>query len=133
MNNFYIQKLTFQLYLLQLENYHLSRFLKAALFNFFSSGKERRLTLEWTAKITLVFSIALILFIASIIGVGYGGVFFSGGGMGGGGALGLIALTVLPSFFFFYLGLAVVVLKPIDYLAKKMVIARAKKKLLKFP
>src|SRR5687767_11287335 len=51
----------FQLYLLQLENYHLKRYLRVAMRKIRSLGTVPRQELVWTPKLRVVFVGALIL------------------------------------------------------------------------
>ncbi len=132
MNIFSIVK--YQLYLLQLENYELSRYwqlLKAR--GFWDYKQPRRKNLVWTAKLTVLFFLSAIaeVIIAAVI------VFFLRRFFTFPPAASVLLfliiwyLLALCSFLFFYLG--DVILWPFDRVVKSLLAARAKKYLKKFP
>lgn len=118
----------YQLYLLQLENYSLRRFIRVSLR---SIGKRRvspRKSVVWTLKLTLLFALALALqiFAAFLIGQaivphreGAGGVAFFAG---------LLLLCAFSYVYFLFLALSVALVLPFDFFVKRRIIAQARKK-----
>ncbi len=110
-----------QLYYLQLENYELSRFLRLVMKSF--SAIETRTALRWTPKIMAV----------TLVACGLSALFVVGAIALLGIALGLLALMVVYGAFFAPLAAAVLILSPLDALAKRSVATRASLYLRKFP
>jgi len=117
-----------QLYFLQLENYNLSRFVLTLPASYRLSAPMRQ-EIVWTAKMALVANAAFFVEIVAASAVGL---------FGGASALSavLIALLSLVAFFFFhfvFLIVAVILISPLDTLAKRRIVASAREKLAGMP
>lgn len=114
----------YHIYLLQLENFNLQRFIRAAVRDCFSPPAELRKPITWTAKITITVSLALI---TSIGVVGLAGwwlsALFSSPVVGWLSAV--ILLSVLAVLFFIPLTVATVLLLPVDWLIRFIIRRRA--------
>ena len=114
------------LYLLQLENYNLRRFLAIVFKRPFPTDAARQ-KLVWTPKLILIFSLALAIYLLAA----FGNILIYGWNTKGiGFALGY-ALIFLNSFALL-LAIVTAVLKPFDFIAKSIIVARAKSKMRKF-
>jgi len=115
-----ISRLTYELYLFQLENYNLSRYVKLALRTLFRVRKERRQELRWTLKAKLIMGIALAAYVVFALGLARGWWI-----------LALLALgwIIFPLFLIF----AAIVLAVPEFFARRYIISRAKRKLAQFP
>ncbi len=114
-----LKTIKYQLYLFQLENYDLRRFLALIGKTFGHPKFPPRKELVWTAKAKALFLTALVLqaLVAAFL------------------ADGLIALVVfglLSYIHFLFLAAATMLLRPPDFVLKSIIIARAKRKLKKF-
>ncbi len=116
-----------QLYLLQLENYNLARFLRLIRLNSVIPRIVPRKPLVWTLKLRAVFVLALILKIA--VAALLASLFT--------GTLAVIvflaAVFVFSVSFFVFLVLATVLLWPADFILKFLIISAARRKISKFP
>lgn len=119
----------FSLYVLQLENYELWRYLKVVYHQFKTAQfllpppPPWRKTIVWTAKFTAIFALTVVI---GFVSVGLA-VHFS--------SL-LWFLVVVCTFFLFpfvAITISVAILKPVDFVIKKIVVWRAKNHLAKFP
>ncbi len=120
----------YQLYLLQLENYELGRYfvllLKKGLWP--SKRGEQRKDLVWTMKARLLFTLAfltqLILLAASIY-------FIIQNGLSVLSILYLVLCIAAVFFYFILYTIYVILLLPIDFFAKQIVVTRARLKVKK--
>lgn len=103
----------YPIYLLQLENYNLSRFWRAILITK-KSGAPRQ-TVIWTMKLRLIVAIAIILI--GVVSIGLGGLTHW--------AVGLIFAAGFLGWFAIPLTLSVLVVWPIDYWIKRSIVFRA--------
>lgn len=123
----FLNRLSFFLYLFQLENYDSSRFLKVSLRRFFKS-RERRQELVWTMKAIFLFSLSLFfVFLLPVLSFWYFSL--NGHSLFFKLSFSFFFFASLLYFFFLPLLLSSWVLFPFDFLAKKIIVARAKKKL----
>jgi UDP-N-acetylmuramoyl-tripeptide--D-alanyl-D-alanine ligase len=110
------------IYLLQLENYQLGRFIKVASRFPLGLRSKARKKLVLTAKLMIVSSLAIVLYLAAaVLPVavnGWGVVFFS-----------VVALVVGAPLFFIFLSVATLILLPLDLFIKWFIIHRAQEKL----
>jgi UDP-N-acetylmuramoyl-tripeptide--D-alanyl-D-alanine ligase len=121
--------LRFQLYLLQLENYHLGRYLRLAARRMFSPLAPRR-ALVWTPKLRAVFvgglllqAVAAVLIVWALPPAGAVlGIF-----------LALVIFLFLLILHFAFLALAVPLLWPIDWILKERILGRARARLAARP
>ena len=126
----FFKPLLFQLYLLQLENYHLRRYWHLAKLKLAADphGRSQRQKIVWTPKATILFIMAIVLAFLPAQSLA---AYFSN--------IGLQALLILALVLFFantlatgFLCLSVILLWPVDYIIKKIIIIRAKGKLAQF-
>lgn len=108
----------YPLYFLQLENYHLLRFLNVYFKKAFVLKKPRQ-SLVWTKKIIaiLLLSLIIIFFISGLIAVNVS-FFFS-----------LVTLILSFFLFFSFLIVSTIILWPLDWLIKNFIILKAKKRI----
>jgi UDP-N-acetylmuramoyl-tripeptide--D-alanyl-D-alanine ligase len=124
----------YQIYLLQLENYELWRFLKLLFKKGLWPKGEQRKNLVWTLKAVLIFLGAEILLLAvSVAGILYFIDIFGGASstyyvLSG---LMLAAAFLLQFIFFIFLIFATWILWPLDFILKKILILRAASKINK--
>ncbi|MDD4761930.1 MAG: Mur ligase family protein, partial [Candidatus Pacebacteria bacterium] len=120
---------TFFLYLFQLENYNRRRFLKLSLLRVFTSDKGlRRQELVWTIKAVLLFSLSVFLiFFLSFLSFWY--LSFNGSSLLFKFSFPIFLFVFLFYFFFLPLIFSSWILFPFDFLAKKIIVLRARKKL----
>lgn len=127
---FLINLQTYQLYLLQLENYELFRYWRLLVKRHFWPKSQQRKALVWTGKAVAVFGLAEILaflFATCVVWVLRGkiadlwSVFI---------AVGVFVCLQVVQFVFF--SLAVALLLPVDYIVKKFLALRARNKLADF-
>lgn len=117
---------TYQLYLLQLENYELGRYFKL-LFKkgLFPHGQQRK-ALVWTLKAQLLFLFAGLTYLGLIFLT----IFYSY--QNGLSVLGIVyyilCIFLIPLYFILYT-LYIFLLWPFDFIAKQIIIAKAKKKI----
>lgn len=128
---FLISLQTYQLYLLQLENYELFRYWRLLVKKRFWSKPEQRKALVWTGKAVAVFGLAEVLTFMSSVFVAWlvkdrvvelWGMLI---------AFGVFVCFQATQFVFF--SLAVALLLPVDYIVKKFLVLRARNKLADFP
>jgi len=110
----------YQLYLLQLENYELGRYLKL-LFKkgLWPKGAQRK-TLVWTSKAKALMLMAVGLHLLIIICLALNSSLWF-----------LLGLIVLIPVYFIFFSIALLLLWPFDWLVKRVVIYRAKLKIQK--
>ncbi len=127
MNLLPFQKIKYQLYLLQLENYNLPRFSKI----FWRKFKTQRNKIDWTAKLKTIFLIAfLIQFILAITG---GWMMYLSQSLTVAIITAVIILYLLSLYFGICLILATIILWPLDYILKQKIINKAKTKIKQYP
>jgi len=129
---FIFKKLEFQLYLLQLENYHIQRFFKVSLNNFLNRGTQRRQTLIYTAKVKVIFYLSLFFYIVNIL-VSSLIIFFIFKSLIVGLISFIIASLVFAYLFFIYLIISTLIISPFDKFIKQAIINQAKQKLDSIP
>lgn len=105
--------------LLQLENYNLTRY-GHGLLKHYLPARELRHTIIWTAKLKTVAALAATLFIIISVIVQW---------LTQSALISLITALMGILLFPLYISASVILLSPFDYLIKKIIIARAKKKL----
>src|SRR3989344_2725689 len=125
-----LRPILFQLYLLQLENYNLKRYFKLAGNKLATDplGHSQRKKIVWTLKAKMVFalSIAIAFLPAQALGAKFSGLPLQ------------VILTLALAVFFAntlatgFLTLAVLLLWPVDFAVKKIIVARARQKLSRF-
>lgn len=114
---------TYQLYLLQLENYELGRYFKLLFAKGFYGAKgPQRKQLEWTLKARLIFGLAWVLVIVLAL-------FFASLNIWAGIIFFLLGLLAFP----LYLVLAEVILMPLDWYLKNRWVKKAKKLIAENP
>ncbi|MFA5173358.1 MAG: UDP-N-acetylmuramoyl-tripeptide--D-alanyl-D-alanine ligase [Candidatus Paceibacterota bacterium] len=119
---------TFFLYLFQLENYSRFRFLKLSFSRLFSSKNLRRQELVFTLKAVLLFSLSvLLLFFLPLLIFWF--PFFKTASLFLKIFILFLSFVFLSYFFFLPLLISSWLLSPFDFLAKKFIVSRAKKKL----
>lgn len=122
-----ISSLKFQIAVLQLEEYDLSRFIKRVSQSFLNPPRQLRKPIVWTAKLKLVSGLATVLLLVISGGVSWlilPDVFY----------LTWVILSGLELYFFYvYVSLAVLVLSPADWLTKSIIIWKAKQKISHYP
>ncbi len=125
MNPFKVVK--YQLYLLELENYNLPRFLRLMWRTNGIPKKAPRKELVWTPKLAATFGTALALkfFVATVFAS-----FFS---LSVAIFVFFITLFVFSFSFFIFLTIATILLWPVDFVLKMFIIKAAKTKIAKFP
>lgn len=110
----------YPLYFLQLENYQILRFLRTYIKKAFVLEKPRQ-NLVWTNKIKAIFLLSLvIIFYIGFIGAKRFPLI---------GSLLIIFISLI--FFFLIVSFSVIILWPFDWLIKKIIIAKATKKIKK--
>lgn len=117
MNLFKITK--YQLYLLQLENYELSRYFKLLFKKGFWPKGEQRKQLVWTAKAKALFLMAVGLHLLVVVCISFWSVM----------AAIIIGLLFFTTYYLLFTT-ALLLLWPLDFLLKQIVIVRAKSKIL---
>ena len=116
----------YHLYLLQLENYELGRFWKLVAAKGWFPPKEQRKDLVWTPKVVLLFvSSEVFILLASLIFSFYCSfaqvwqmviIFF-------------VSVYILNFVFPLFLSVASIIVWPIDFIVKQIIISRAKNKI----
>ncbi|MCL5009271.1 MAG: UDP-N-acetylmuramoyl-tripeptide--D-alanyl-D-alanine ligase [Patescibacteria group bacterium] len=121
----------YQLYLLQLENYELARFWKLLFKKGFLPQPQQRKNLVWTGKATAIFVLAELLNV--LMGILFFLFFRAGLGSFYAAGLGVLFFLVLKSLPFYAYSLAVIILWPLDYLLKQILVFRARHKINAMP
>jgi UDP-N-acetylmuramoyl-tripeptide--D-alanyl-D-alanine ligase len=121
------RNIRYQIYLLQLENFHLSRFIQAAMRDSFSPPKETRHPIIWTTKLVGVVSLAS-LFVLVIITLASWGLSALLSLMVIGVVVAVFLLLAGYFFFFIPLALATIVLWPLDWIVRQVIFWRARRK-----
>lgn len=111
----------YQLYLLQLENYELARYFKLLYKKGFWPKGEQRKELVWTAKAWVLLGLAVLLH------VGLGFLLVSNKSY----VLGVLVFCLLFTIYCLLFSLAVVLLWPADWIAKYVILAKARIKIKK--
>lgn len=124
---FLINMPKYQLYLLQLENYELFRFWKLLFKKGFWPKAGQRKELVWTAKAAVIFTLAEMLMLAA----GVLCFFFFRAQFGNplSALLGFSVFLALKNLPFIGYSLAVVLLLPLDFLLKKILVFRARNRI----
>lgn len=113
----------YQIYFLQLENYELRRFWRT-LFKkgYFASAEPWRKQIDWTAKLLLIAILTAIKYILDA----YLLYFVAG-------KFNFVWIILLLALFPVYLTISVIIIWPVDYFIKKIIIRKAKLKIKQFP
>jgi UDP-N-acetylmuramoyl-tripeptide--D-alanyl-D-alanine ligase len=109
----------YQLYLLQLENYELGRYFKLLFKKGFWPKGEQRKSLVWTAKAKTLMLMAVGLHLLIVVTLIFWSLILAI-------VVGFVLLTIYSLLF----TLALLLLWPLDFLLKQIVITRAKSKIL---
>lgn len=125
-----IKRIIYQLYLLQLENYNLKRYLVLLPKALFSIKKDRRQKLVWTPKLLALTNLAFLLiapasfFYASLFGIENNTL-----------SIFIFAIFLALCVFFYpiFLIIAALILRLPETIVKKRIVARATEKMKKFP
>lgn len=120
------RSILYQLYLLQLEEYHLIRFMRTLQKWNGEAPTEWRKSLVWTPKLLSVFILSLALHIVPlvILGIRFHPAFF---------VIFLFFFLTNYRFYYYYLYTVVVLLQPLDTWLKQVIVRQAKEKLKKYP
>lgn len=130
---FIFQIIKYQLYLLQLENYELLRFFKLLFEKGLLPKGEQRKKLVWTQKALAVFVLAVALHIGLPL-LTYG--FLSNGFLVASSkyqVLSFLFFVLLATCYMLLYTVAVILLWPIDWAIKKIIVIRAKFKINSLP
>ncbi len=125
----------YHIYLLQLENFNVTRVLRVGWRDVFSSPQELRNHVTWTKKLTLVVSLAVLVGFIVSVGFGWGVSSLvsthlpSWPGTALGVATGVILLTTVHQLFFLLLATATLLIRPLDRVVRRFVIHRARQRL----
>lgn len=124
----FIKRITYFIYLLQLDEYRIRRFLRSAgTIRFFAVPKQRK-AIHWTFPLIAVVALALLLLIfvsfrfATLLSLS--AVFAV--------TLGVIVFLAGLYYFYSFLSLATLILRPLQFLRKVVMFARARKHLKRF-
>ncbi len=121
----------YQLYLLQLENYELGRYFKLLFKKGFWPKGEQRKVLAWTGKARLIFLMAILMhLLASILLWCWIPAFAE---MTVEIFLLLVIFCLLFFCYFIFYSLSLVLLWPFDWMAKNIIITRAKSRIRSLP
>lgn len=119
----------YYIYLLQLENYYISRFFTVSTKSLFHARKDLRLGIVWTHKLRAVtgiaalMSVALVLFPFLLPTLGWIPT-----------VLLLVLMFLVSSYFFFVLlGIVVFLTLPVDRYLKKRIVEKARTKIQSMP
>lgn len=117
----------YYIYLLQLENFNLWRFIPAAVRDCFSTPEEIRHPITWTPKMAAVVFLAVLLSLAVATFGGWGvSLLFSSSVVGW--LAGVILLSISIIAFFLPLAVATIVFLPLDRVLRMILKKRAKRK-----
>jgi UDP-N-acetylmuramoyl-tripeptide--D-alanyl-D-alanine ligase len=117
----------YQLYLLQLENYELGRYFKLLLNKGLFPKIDQRKDLVWTIKARVLFSLAIGTHLATF---GVGIYFLLTDGLLMLSIMYLVLCIALFYLYFILYTIYLILLYPIDFLAKEILVRRAKSKIL---
>lgn len=124
----FLQALIYHIYLLQLENFNLSRFLKAATRNPLFAPKSLRQSVTWTKKLSLIVILAGLIaltlsgLISWMLSLLFSSVLV--------GWVSVVFLLVAFCFLFFIpLAFSTFLVRPLDRIIRQTIISRAQKKL----
>jgi UDP-N-acetylmuramoyl-tripeptide--D-alanyl-D-alanine ligase len=120
------QTIIYQLYLLQLENFHLGRFIKTVSQK---HSKTRRGKITWTKKLTGVTLCAGVLQVLAAFGIAKALPLSPLGQL----LVGTISAYVLSFVFFVFAAIIIVLITPLDRAAKAHIMKRAKNKMSTLP
>lgn len=123
------KNLFYQLYLLQLENYSLRRFVRTALHRLGRESFPPRKGLVWTGKLKLLFALGLFLQITSAHWLGVAVAKMAGVETPSAYLFEVFFLYALCYVAFIFFALATVITVPIDVVIKGRIIKKAKRKL----
>lgn len=126
-----IEKLRNLLYIFQLEEYNIGRFLNWIKYHKVWLGLEKKKKLIWTTKTKLIFLLALSFWIISLLLLAF--LFFSKFNLIFAIPLTLVVLFIYFRFIYIFLVITALVIKPLEQLIKKKIVWQAKQKLKKFP
>lgn len=120
------RSILYQLYLLQLEEYHPALFMRTLQKWNGEAPTEWRKSLVWTPKLLIVFILSLTLHIVPmvILGIRLHPIFF---------VVFLLFILTNYRFYYYYLYTGVILLQPLDTWLKQVVIRQAKEKLKEYP
>ena len=121
----------YQLYLLQLENYELFRYWRLVFKKGLGPKPDQRKTLVWTGKAAVIMGVAEVL--TAISSVGAVGLLMGWPFGFWGVLLALAAFACLQAAQFLFFSVAVLLFMPADYLFKKILVLRARRRLASFP
>jgi len=125
-----IKRITYQLYLLQLENYNLKRYFKLLSKALFSVKKEPRQKLVWTLKMITLANLAFLLIAPAsffyAISIGIENDLLSI-------LLFLVFLSLCVFFYPIFLIIAALILRLPETVVKKRIVAQATERMKKFP
>ncbi|MBI5530716.1 MAG: UDP-N-acetylmuramoyl-tripeptide--D-alanyl-D-alanine ligase [Candidatus Doudnabacteria bacterium] len=121
----------YQLYLLQLESYELGRFWKLLFKKGLLPKGGQRKQLVWTGKAVLIFGLAEIIVLGLSIGLAHALFLNVLENTVAAAIVGLAAFYILQFLGFFFLPLSVIILAPVDWIIKNIIIWRAKLKITK--
>lgn len=119
--------ITYQIYLLQLENYRMRRFFRGARASVLAAGLARRTKTVWTPKLKATTAIALFLWLCVIAGIAT--VVTIQADMVTAMVWSFVGAWLMTGIFFLFLALATLVLLPLDKFLKGEVISAAHQKL----
>ncbi|MEO6508937.1 MAG: UDP-N-acetylmuramoyl-tripeptide--D-alanyl-D-alanine ligase [Patescibacteria group bacterium] len=131
---FPLKVLFYHLYLLQLEEYSINRYLKLIVKTKGVPSGSTRKQVEWTQKLTLVFFVAFTLQLLTSILLGifiYKQLSFDS--VTALSLLLLFSFLFLCYFFFLFLVLSLLIITPLDSYLKKRILQDAKAKMKQFP
>ncbi|MDP3740814.1 MAG: UDP-N-acetylmuramoyl-tripeptide--D-alanyl-D-alanine ligase [bacterium] len=117
-----VKLIKFHLYLFQLENYNVERFLSLVLRKYKPTSSPRK-QLVWTPKLILIFILAVLMQVALVFLfaiLNFQAIFL------------ILLICVLPYCYFVFLIASLILIYPIDLLVKISVVNRAKRKIQKF-
>src|SRR3989344_1493164 len=123
--NAVVGRLRYQVYLLQLENYQLGRYL--ALWRAMLRGPDGplRKTLDWTPKMMLLVALASLLAVADVLAVQQL-MFMQSFWLNA--LVTALMLAAVTYFFFVYLVVAALLVIPLDRVLRRRIVAEAKRK-----
>jgi len=123
----------YQLYLLQLDNYEVRRYMSVSTRKSGLRPGSMRKPLHWTAKLKVIFTASLILEAAAIVLAALLLRPLIGSHPLLAGLLALAAIVILIFGYCLFLSLAVLITWPIDYFLKRRVLRSASAKLRRLP
>ena len=128
-NTFPLLIFFYQIYILQLENYDLGRFIKHIINNLFKADTEKEKDIKWTPKLILVSTTSFLVFFVPILYITLGvfpNTIFDI-------VVVVLLYAALSPIFWIALSVVTVLFSPLDLVAKERIISNARKKLASFP